>query len=165
MRYAAEVDTKNTGPGRKTLQITKDQLEHLRSLYFPWQKVSELLGVSISTIQRQQREFGLSENFETFSDISDDELDSIYRDISQSDNWPMTPNIGHRRFIGALRSQGLHIQRWRVSECLRRVDPVGTALRWRMVIHRRKYYVPMPNSLWHIDSSHKPIHYKHPCLH
>ena len=87
--------------------------------------------------------------------------------IASTDNWPMTPNIGRRRFIGALRSRGLHIQRWRVSECLRRVDPVGTALRWRMVIHRHKYYVPMPNSLWHIDSCHKLIRYKliiHVCI-
>ena len=29
-----------------------------------------------------------------------------------------------------------------------------------MTIHRRKYYVPTPNSLWHIDSGHKLIRYK-----
>ena len=76
-----------------------------------------------------------------------------------SNEGPLTPNIGRRRFIGALRSRGLGIQRWRVSDCLRRVDPVGTALRWGMTIHRRKYFVPTPNSLWHIDSGHKLIRY------
>ncbi len=167
VQYSTQVDTEKTGSGRKTIKITKDQLEHLRSLYFSWQKISELLGVSISTIQRRRREYGLSENLEKFSNISDDEFDSIYSGISQSENGPMTPNIGRRRFIGALRSRGQSIQRWRISECLRRVDPVGTALRWRMLIHRCKYYMPMPNSLWHIDSCHKLIRYKliiHVCI-
>ena len=59
------------------------------------------------------------------------------------------------------------MQRARVSECLRRVDPVGTTLRRRMTIYRRKYLVPTPNSLWHIDSGHKLIRYKlitHLCI-
>ena len=36
-----------------------------------------------------------------------------------------------------------------------------------MTIHRRKYFVPTPNSLWHIDSGHKLIRYKsitHVCI-
>ncbi|XP_078495306.1 uncharacterized protein LOC144750119 [Ciona intestinalis] len=75
--------------------------------------------------------------------------------------------MGRRRFIGALRSRGLNVQRARVTACIRSVDPVGTALRWRLVINRRKYFVPTPNSLWHIDSAHKLIHYKliiHVCI-
>ena len=71
----------------------------------------------------------------------------------------LTPNLG-RRFIGALRSRGLRVQRSRVSDCIKRIDPIGTALRWRLVIRRRKYYVPALNSLWHIDSAHKLIKYK-----
>ena len=110
-------------------------------------------------------------NTPAYSQISDDELDEIYRSVTGSSSTtstgPLTPNIGRRRFIGALRSRGWSIQRWRVSDCLRRMDPVGTALRWRMTIHRRKYYVPTPNSLWHIDSGLKLIRYKlitHVCI-
>ena len=152
--------------GRPLLAVTRDQLEHLRSLHFSWHKISKLLSVSISTIQRRRSEFGLEED--NYSDISNEELDSIYRSLANNsgDNI-VTPNLGRRRFIGALRSRGLRIQRWRVSECIRRVDPVGTALRWRLVIHRRKYYVPAPNSLWHIDSAHKLIRWKfivHVCI-
>eukprot|EP00112_Aurelia_sp_Birch-Aquarium-sp1_P010537 Seg2246.4 transcript_id=Seg2246.4/GoldUCD/mRNA.D3Y31 product="hypothetical protein" protein_id=Seg2246.4/GoldUCD/D3Y31 len=153
--------------GRKRLCITQEQLEHLRSLFFSWEKIASLLGVSISTLQRRRREFGLSDRFEHYSEISDDQLDEIYRGITGNEGGPVTPNIGRRRFIGALRSRGLRIQRWRASECIRRMDPVGTSLRWRMVISRRKYFVPMPNSLWHIDSCHKLIRYKlivHFCL-
>jgi hypothetical protein len=112
------------------------QLEHLRSLYFSWEKISSILQVSISTIRRRRIEFGLSETFEKYSSVTDNELDIIYTSITSSaSSGPLTPNIGRRRLIGALRRRGLHIQRRRVSECLRRNDPVGTALRWRMTIH------------------------------
>lgn len=131
-------------------------------------EIANMLQVSISTIQRRRREFGLGDVFEGFSNITDDELDQIYLSITgNASEGPVTPNIGRRRFIGALRSRGLHVQRWRVTDCLHRLDPVGTSLRWRMTIHRRKYWVPTPNSLWHIDSGHKLIRYKlvtHVCI-
>ena len=66
--------------GRPFLNVTKDQLEHLRSLHFPWKKIADLLGVSISTIQRRSVECGMEE--ENFSNLTDEELDSIYR-VSQ----------------------------------------------------------------------------------
>ena len=166
--YSAGVTSTQFGPGRRRYDISKDQLEHLRSLFFSWQKIADMLQVSVSTIQRRRNEFGLDDKFESYSDITDDELDEIYFSITgNSSEGPLTPNIGRRRFIGTLRSRGLRIQRWRVSDCLHRVDPVGTALRWRMTIHRRKYFVPTPNSLWHIDSGHKLIRYKlitHVCI-
>ncbi|PFX25078.1 hypothetical protein AWC38_SpisGene10295 [Stylophora pistillata] len=165
--YHAPLKSK-PGPGRKPYDISKERVEHLRSLFFSWTKIAAILQVSISTLQRRRREFGLSDELEKFSDISDDELDRIYATVSGNfQSGPLTPNIGRRRFIGALRSRGLRVQRWRVSECLHRVDPVGTTLRWRMAIRRRKYYVPTPNSLWHIDSGHKLIRYKlitHVCI-
>ncbi|KAJ7388360.1 hypothetical protein OS493_038202 [Desmophyllum pertusum] len=137
--YSTSVTSTQSGPGRRRYDISKDQLEHLRSLFFSWQKIADML-------QRRRREFGLSDQFERYSDMTDDELDQIYSSITEAE---------------------VYIQRWRVSECLRRVDPVGTALRWRMTIHGRKYFVPTPNSLWHIDSGHKLIRYKlitHVCI-
>ncbi|KAJ7337776.1 hypothetical protein OS493_007931 [Desmophyllum pertusum] len=157
--YSAPLNLAQPGRGRKRYEITKDQVEHLRSLYFSWEAIAGILQVSVSTLQRRRKGFGLSDSVSFYSDLSDDELDEIYKSITGSSTTGHlnTPNIGRRRFIGALRSRGLNVQRWRISECLRRVDPVGTALRWRMTIHRRKYYVPTPNSLWHIDSGHKLI--------
>ena len=164
--YSAPLNLAQPGRGRKRYEITKDQVEHLRSLYFSWEAIAGILQVSVSTLQRRRKEFGLSDS--AYSEISDDELDEMYSGITGSPTTGIvTPNIGRRRFIGALRSRGLNVQRWRVTECLRRVDPVGTALRWRMTIHRRKYYVPTPNSLWHIDTGHKLIRYKlitHVCI-
>ncbi len=43
---------------------------------------------------------------------------------------------------------------------MRRVDPLGVAYRWARSIHRRRYQVPCPNSLWHIDSYHGLIRWK-----
>ena len=79
----------------------------------------------------------------------------------------LTPNIGQQRLVGALRSRNIHVQRWRVRKCLRELDPLGTALRWRSAIFRRKYSVPTPNALWHIDGNHKLIRYRlvvHVCV-
>ena len=94
-----------------------------------------MLEVRVSTIQRRCREFGLSDEFDRYSDITDDELDQIHASVTgNSREGQLTPNVGRR-------SCGLRIQRWRVSECLRCVDPIGTALRWRMTIYRRCHNV------------------------
>lgn len=48
-----------------------------------------------------------------------------------------------------------------------RVDPQNTALRWSAVVSRRKYQVPWPNSLWHLDGHHSLIRWKlviHGCI-
>ena len=67
-----------------------------------------MLHVSASKLQRRRKEFGLSDNFESYSDITDDELDEIYAGITvNSSESPLTPNSGRRQFIGALRSRGL----------------------------------------------------------
>ena len=54
-----------------------------------------------------------------------------------------------------------------VRECLRKLDPIGTALCWRSVIHCRKYSVPFSNAKWHKDGSHKLVRWKlvvHMCV-
>ena len=86
-------------------------------------KIAQFLHISVSTLQRRRRALGISEDFEHYSDISDHELDQIYEEITAADTNAnnggfLTPNIGRRRFIGALRSRGLRVQSWRVSSCL-----------------------------------------------
>ena len=117
--YSAPLNLAQPGRGRKRYEITKDQVEHLRSLYFSWEAIAGILQVSVSTLQRRRKEFGLSDLVSAYSDISDDELDEIYKSITgSSTTGPLTPNIGRRRFIGALRSRGLNVQRWRITESL-----------------------------------------------
>lgn len=68
--YSTSVTTTQFGPGRRRYDISRDQLEHLRSLFFSWQKIANMLQVSVSTIQRRRREFGLSDEFELYSDMN-----------------------------------------------------------------------------------------------
>ena len=54
-----------------------------------------------------------------------------------------------------------------MRDSLNRVDPRNSALRWGIVVHRRVYYVPWSNSLWHIDGHHSLIRWKyviHGCI-
>ena len=91
----------------------------------------------------------------SWTQITDSDLNRIVQEIQE-----LTPNIGQAQLLGALRSRGLNIQLLQVRNCLRALDPVGTVLRWRSAIHRRKYNVPTPNALWHIDSNHKLIRWR-----
>ena len=58
---------------------------------------------------------------------------------------------------GYLLGKGFKVQRRRVREALRSVDPEGVASRKATAINRRKYSVPTPNSLWHGDANLKLI--------
>ena len=61
---------------------------------------------------------------------------------------------------GALRQQGIFVQRWRVCDSLITLDPIRRACRWALQIPRRPYRVPHPNFLWHIDSNLKLRHWR-----
>lgn len=161
--YSSPTDSRKGGPGRPRYVIEEEQIRFLREMHFPWKKMANLLGVSESTLRRRRLMYGMTDLEESsWTQISDSDLDRIVQEIQE-----LTPNIGQARLLGALRSRGLNIQRWRVRNCLRTLDPVGTVLRWRSAIYRRKYNVPTPNALWHIDSNHKLIRWRlitHVCV-
>ncbi len=54
-------------------------------------------------------------------------------------------------------SQGINVQRWRVRECIKRVDISGIHSRMSRVLRRRAYEVSSPNAVWHVDTYHKLI--------
>lgn len=62
--------------------------------------------------------------------------------------------------IGFFKAKGHKVQRRRLRESIRRVDPIGLAER-RTMLHyrtrRRVYSVPHPHFMWHIDGNHKLI--------
>ena len=62
--------------------------------------------------------------------------------------------------MGHLRAtHGLRIQQQRVVDAINRIDKLGQGMRHRVgkKMLRRKYSVPRPNTLWHIDGHHKLI--------
>ena len=111
--------------------------------------MAEILLVSRWTLLRRVREYGI-ENQTGFSSITDDDLDNIIRDFKiNHGNF-----CGRSMILGHLSSIGLRVQQQRVSKAIVRVDPVNSRLRWACLVQRRKYSVPGPNSLWHIDGHH-----------
>ena len=119
--------------GRPQIEITKEQIEFLRSMHFSWSDVAKLLDASVSTISRKRRKYQLNDEISQRTPISVNDLDRIVREISKT-----TPNLGERRLMGALRGRNIHIQRRRVQDSLRRVDPVDIVLRWRPLMYGRK---------------------------
>ena len=151
-----EVEAVFTGDrGRPTYNIPYEQVNFLVERRFTTAQMANLLGVSESTVQRRLRRFDLSVRG-TYSTLTDQELDSMVQEILTAQ-----PNTGNKRMTGYLAARGVRIQQRRVRESMCRVDPEGTLLRALElnVINRRRYSVPSPLALWHIDGNHKLIRY------
>ena len=87
------------------------------------EKIAELLGVSTKTLKRRRIDFQM-EDIDAFIVIDDENFAFIMSDIMR-----LPPNIGQTRMVGALKSRGLKVSRWTVRALLRRLDPIGAALR------------------------------------
>ena len=87
--------------------------------------------------------------------ISDAQLDEEVMHISS-----FHPECGEKTVHRRLKSKGIHVQRERIRQSLRRVDPTGVQARARQVLHRRVYNVPSPNALWNLDGYHKLIRWR-----
>ena len=129
--------------GRPRYDIPERMLCALRSIGFRWVSIAKLLSVSERTLRRRRIGLGWAVGESEFSDISDNDLDEVVRQIVSR-----TPNAGETMTFRALRGRGLRVQRHRVRESINRVDPVGRALRRQRTIVRRIYNVPSPNFLW-----------------
>lgn len=162
MREECEVDMlascdhhqERRGRGRPRLCVSKDQLVFLLEHGFKQCDIANMLGCSPRTVKRRITDFELDQCL-MFSDIDDQLLDLIVQDIQKQ-----YPNWGEKSVQGHLNSVGLKVQRWRVRDSLRRVCPSAVKERFQRAIHRRKYCVPYPNSLWHIDGYHKLVRWR-----
>ena len=105
--------------GRPRYEIPKNHLESLLDLGFSVPLISTLLNVSTRTIERRMTGFGLSIR-DRFSSISDANLDLQISQILRE-----FPNIGYSRVTGHLRARGLKVQRERIRQSMRRVNPEG----------------------------------------
>lgn len=137
--------TESGGQGRPKLYIPQEQLEGLRSLGFSWSAVAKMLGVSGKTVSRRSEEFNISKQAGHFSDITDNEIDSLVKHVLE-----FSQNSGERMILGWFKGRGIRVQRWRLRESISRVDPIGRELRKKTVTKRRVYSVPTPNSLWYV---------------
>lgn len=146
--------------GRPQLLVNIEQVELLRSSDFTWDEVSRIVGVSRTTLWRKLHKLGIP--LERYSDIDDNELDQLITEIQRNN-----PNIGVSMLQGHLRSLGEKVQRQRIRESVLRINPLRAIVRWQQAISRRSYWVPGPNSLWHIDGHHSLIRWRfvvHGCV-
>ena len=141
------------GSGRPRLSIGEEQLAYLVEQRFRIQDIANIFGCSNSTIERRMKEYQIS--IFNSSTISDVDLDSHVREITN-----LFPRCGEKTVCGRLRSCDIRVPRQRLRESLHRVDPSGIISRCKGVLHRRKYQVPCPNALWHIDGYDKLIRWR-----
>ena len=154
-------------PGRPPYDIPQSQLEALIELGFSYAAIARMLNVSPRTLRRRRAEFGLPAG-RLYSDISDHHLDQLVGEILQVRMCvqaiilsvviaslkfvPLlsqtTPAAGLQMVTGALRGRGIVVQRRRILESLRRLDPVSRSLQRLTTTYRRAYSVPGPNALW-----------------
>lgn len=139
-----------SGRGRPKIYINVDQVELLRSGGYTWDEIADCFLVSRATIWRRLREAGVVAS--KYSDISDRELDNIVGSLRRRH-----PHSGQNMIQGMLTGMGHFLQRYRIRESLQRIDPLSCLLRRHQPISRRKYSVPGPNSLWHIDGHHSLV--------
>lgn len=140
--------------GRPPLNISEQALSTLLEQEFTQVEISAMLGCSTRTVHRRIAAFGLS-RLTQYSAISDSELDALVEGFVSN-----FPTAGQKTLAGYLSTLGYRIQRFRIREALYRVDPLGVQQRSRRLLHRRKYKVPGPNSLWHIDGNHKLVRWR-----
>ena len=143
------------GRGRPKCDIKEDTILNLRQIGYKWTNIASMLLVSRTTLWRRVREMGI-QDATGYSDVTDDELDSIIRSYKEIHG----AACGRSMVIGHLATIGLRVQQRRISKALNRVDPSSSYSRWAKLIKRRKYSVPGPNSLWHIDGHHSLINWK-----
>lgn len=65
--YSTSVTTTQHRPGQRHYEISKDQLTAWNTctpFFCSWQKIADMLQVSVSTIQQRQGEFRLNDEFE-----------------------------------------------------------------------------------------------------
>ena len=140
--------------GRPRIDVNIEEIELLRSMRFTWTKISELLGISRSTLYRKLEEEGMSQEVH-YTSISDHDLDDQIIAIKLAH-----PNDGEVLLNGHLIRRKIFIPRSKLRASIHRVDPTNTALRKSITVRRRVYHAEGPNAVWHVDGHHKLIHWR-----
>ncbi len=138
--------------GRPKYLIPEELLLSFRQIGYTWKEIAAMLLVSRWTVMRRVNELGIRD-LTGYSEISNEELDQLIITFRQHHG----SYAGRLLVTGHLKSLGIRVQHWRIREALIRVDPAGSRIRWACLIRRRKYSVPGPNSLWHMDGHHSLI--------
>ncbi|XP_041855515.1 uncharacterized protein LOC121649050 [Melanotaenia boesemani] len=154
-QLAIRSESEGTRTGRPSFILPPEVIEAHLHLGHTAADIAYLFRVSERTIRRRMAQYGIRVH-DLLTPLDDKDLDEKVTQILQHQ-----PNCGYKMMLGHLNAQGIHIQRQRVQDSMRRVDPHGVLLRTLQLNpqRRRRYSVPASNSLWHIDGNHKLIRY------
>lgn len=161
--------TTHAGPGRPRIDFDPDILACALELRGTHQ-LAGVLECSSRTIRRRALELGLrppGRPVFTVQETADGEVARVYqppaRQFSQishddlvgivSEALVIFPYFGNKLMDGYLKSLGYHIPRDAIRSALQEVRGAPAVFGARP-IHRVKYRVPGPNSLWHHDGQH-----------
>ena len=68
--------------GQPKLEVSKEQIQFLRELHFPWVRIAELLGISTKTLSRRRQEFQIDDEEEmNWSSAGNGELREILQEM------------------------------------------------------------------------------------
>lgn len=144
--------TSHTGrAGRPRVEIDQGVLSN-SLLLEPKTTLATILGCSARTIRRRQQEIEDKTGIPLCpqkSLLSDEEVDKVVEGILVE-----SPGYGRSMVMGAMAVSGHNVPERRVRESLDRVRGVPARFLGSRPIHRRKYFVPAANSLWHHDGQH-----------
>ena len=141
------------GRGRPRIQVDFLQVESLLELNLSLSEIADIIGVSRVTLWRRLTEVNLCVS--RFTDIDDSTLDDVISSITHN-----FPNIGISMLTGHLNASDIYVSRRRIRNSLVRLSPLSVLLRSLTTVSRRRYTVPAPNSLWHIDGHHSLIRWR-----
>lgn len=138
-------------PGRPRIEIEPGILSSVLSIE-PKTTLATMLGCSARTVRRRQQDVERQTGVHLTprrSTLPDNELDVIVDGILAE-----FPHYGRSMLMGAMTFQGHNVPERRVRQSLDRVRGVPGRFFGSRPIHRRKYFVPAANSLWHHDGQH-----------
>ena len=113
--------------GRPKIDVEIGEVQSLRALNYSWKKISELLGISRSTLYRRMNEAGISTD--DYTDISPNNLDGVVQNIKKD-----FPNDGEVLLRGHLLGTGIKVKRKELRNSIHRVDHEKTIARQSTVL-------------------------------
>ena len=129
--YSGQSVVRQPGRGRPCIEINIDEVEFLRALHLPWNKIVGLLGISRHTLYCRLTEEGILRELQ-FTEIPNEDLDDLIKDIKGEH-----PNDGEVLVTGHLLAKGIRVPCAQIRPSIHRVDPDNTVLQRRRAVVRR----------------------------
>jgi hypothetical protein len=118
--------------------------------------LASAIGCSARTVRRRQKDVEQQTGVALTPDrskLSDADLDAVVGKILRE-----FPHYGRSMLTGAMTVQGHNVPEKRIRASIARVRGAPARFFASRPIHRRKYYVPAANSLWHHDGQHGTLY-------